>query len=108
MPRLARSSARCGPTPLIMRTSVERLRVIDTSLYHSQERQTAASGARGRAEGVERQQKVEPRQPVKKAAAGLPHSERRSYDLGAPPVFVSIAFKGVKGISKCFRINTYR
>jgi hypothetical protein len=32
---VASSSARCGPTPLIMRTSVERLSVIDTSLYHS-------------------------------------------------------------------------
>ena len=31
MPRLARSSARCGPTPFSMRTSVERVRDIDTS-----------------------------------------------------------------------------
>src|SRR6267142_2876512 len=31
MPRLARSSARCGPTPLIMRTSVVRERGIDAS-----------------------------------------------------------------------------
>src|SRR5579859_1999316 len=34
MPRLARSSARCGPTPLIMRTSAERVRVMRGSLYH--------------------------------------------------------------------------
>src|ERR1043166_6722326 len=32
MPRLASNSARCGPTPLIMRTSVERDRGMDGQL----------------------------------------------------------------------------
>src|SRR5712672_3276597 len=38
MPRLARSSARCGPTPLIMRTSVVRERGIYASFIPSAQR----------------------------------------------------------------------
>src|SRR6266849_4318182 len=50
MPRLPRSSARCGPTPLTMRTSVCRLMGILPSLYHPRLsfafRETCAFGPR--------------------------------------------------------------
>src|SRR5260370_30894983 len=45
MPRLARSSARLGPTPLIMRTSVVRERDIDRSFIPLRQRHPPKSAA---------------------------------------------------------------
>src|SRR6266478_518406 len=45
MPRLARSSARLGPTPLIMRTSVVRERDIDRSFIPLRQRRLPKSPA---------------------------------------------------------------